>query len=48
MPRLSRYMPDAKMIVAVIAASYVAAVAFQFFPQLSPSGVAAQLSSGKK
>lgn len=47
MPKLSRYAPDAKTVVAVLAASYVAAVLFTFVPALAPAAVAGKLGGGK-
>jgi hypothetical protein len=47
MPRLSRYTPDARMVVAVLAAAYVSAVLFQFVPQIAPAAIAGRLGSGK-
>jgi hypothetical protein len=47
MARFSRFTPDAKMIVAVLAASYVAAVVFTFVPALAPASIAGRLGAGK-
>jgi len=47
MPRFGRYAPDAKTVVAVLAASYVAAVLFTFIPALSPAALAGKLAPGK-
>lgn len=46
MRSLKRLSPDMKIVVGVIAASYVMTVLFAFLPQLSPGAVVAQIKPG--
>lgn len=39
--------PTTKIVVGVLAASYVATIVFRYFPGLSPEAVAAQLPAKK-
>lgn len=38
-----KYMPDAKVVVGVLAASYVAALLFAFVPQIAPGNLVGKL-----
>ena len=40
----AKYRPDAKVVVGVLAASYVAALLFAFVPAISPAGVVSKIS----
>jgi len=40
----AKYMPDTKVVVGVLAASYVAALLFAFVPSIAPQNVVSKIS----